>query len=203
MSSLLTRLWSHAKHALSRLRATLPRLDTLLASERRHLRTSLRALEALCRRLAITEAVRLDRGSSDPHSSSAGVFAGLKIRGPRTPTLRFWPRAKRTPVRIRLLGRPTAYKEMWRGQHRDALIARLRTARAKPAHLRLADRIDALQRFLDAPRATLRRLARKLRLQPKIVYVITARRAPCSRELSLEIVREAEALCWTAIRDTS
>jgi hypothetical protein len=90
---------------------------------------------------------------------------------------------------------------MWRTQHRDALIARLKQARlhAKPTHLRLADRIDALQRFLDAPRTALRRLARKLRLTPKLAYTIAALRNPPSRELSPDMIYENDRLCWTTL----
>lgn len=96
-------------------------------------------------------------------------------------------------------------RELWREQKRAALAARLAQARraCKPAHLRLADRIDALQRLLDGPRAALRRLARKLRVAPKLAYVIAARRAPPSSYLAEDIVRECEGLCWAAVHDSS
>ena len=218
----LASLWSHATNALSRLRTALMPLDTLLAKELRDLRTSLRALEAFCRRLALTEALaHLDRGSSlsaearrakaeDPHRTN-GKNAGLKARGPRRrlPRLRLWPAPPRVRPRIRLLGPPTSLREIWRDQKRDALIARLAQARArrKPAHLRIADRIDALQRFLDAPLAGVRRLARKLRAIPKLAFrlavKLTARRPPTSPYLAEDRVRESGEFCWAAVHDSS
>jgi hypothetical protein len=227
MTSALASLWSHALSALSRLRATLLPLDTLLAAELRDLRTSLRAFEAFCRRLALTEAIYLDRalldrGSSlsaqarrakaeDPHrSAGAGVGnARLKTRGPRKPRLRLWPRASRRRPRVVLLGPPTSMREIWRDQERAALIARLAQARArrKPAHLRVADRIDALQRFLDAPLAGIRRLARRLRLIPKLAFRIaaklTALRPPSSPYLADDRARESGDVCWAAVHDSS
>lgn len=218
MSSSLIRLWSHAINALSRLRATILPLATLLNKERRTLRANLSALEAFCRRLVLTQAI-LDHASnaraklklsfggawSDAHSSMVHQRASLTTPGPKKPTLRFWPRARRGRARVRLLGPPTSLKEIWRAQHRDALIARLKRARlnAKPAHLRLADRIDALQRLLDAPRAALRRLARKLRLAPKLAHIIAARRAPLSPFLPPDAVRECESLCWSVVLNSS
>jgi hypothetical protein len=209
----LASLWFHATNALSRLRAALMPLDTLLAKELRDLRTSLRALEAFCRRLALTEALplaRLDRGPPGPHSQRH-ANAGLKARAPSKsqPSLRLWPRPKPMRARIRLLGPPTSLREIWREQKRAALVAQLKRARAhrKPAHLRIADRIDALQRFLDAPRAAIRRLARKLRLIPKLAFHIavklTALRAPSSPFLADDRVHESGALCWAAVNDSS
>jgi hypothetical protein len=204
----LSSLWSYVTGALTRLRASLMPLDTLLAKELRDLRTSLRALEAFCRRLALTEALRLDRGSSDPHRRDGGN-ARLKTRGPRKPRLRLWPAPKRHRARIVVLGPPTSMREIWRNQKRDALIARLKRARMhrKPAHLRVADRIDALQRFLDAPRAAIARLARKLRAIPKLAFRIAAKltslRPPSSPFLAEDRVRESGDLCWTAVHDSS
>jgi hypothetical protein len=100
-------------------------------------------------------------------------------------------------------------REIWRDQKRNALLARLKLARAhrKPAHLRIADRIDALQRFLDAPRAAVRRLARKLRAIPKLAFRLAAKltslRPPSSPFLAADRVRESSDLCWAAVHDTS
>jgi hypothetical protein len=211
--SSLARLWSHAASALSRLRSALMPLDTLLAKERRDLRTWLRALEAFCRRLALTEALQLPRLDREPSGSHCQrhTQASLKAHAPkkRLPRLRLWPRTKRHPARIRLLGPPTSVGEIWRDQKREALLARLKRARArrKPAHLRIADRIDALQSFLDAPRAAIRRLARKLSAVPKLAFRIaarlTGRRPPPSPYLADDCVNESCGLCWTAVRDSS
>jgi hypothetical protein len=210
----LASLWSHATNALSRLRANLMRLDTLLPKELRDLRTSLRALEAFCRRLALTEALALgDTHARRPlaEPGRTGAVCHPKARGPskRQPRLRLWPAPPRVRPRIRLLGPPTSVREIWRDQKRDALIARLARARArrKPAHLRIADRIDALQRFLDAPLAGVRRLARKLRTIPKLAFRIavklTALRPPTSPYLADDRVRESSELCWAAVHDSS
>jgi hypothetical protein len=212
----LASLWSHATAALSRLRAALMPLDTLLAKELRDLRASLRALEVFCRRIALTEALALGdtharRPVADPDRTGAVRVCHPK-RHPkrkRQPRLRLWPAPPRIRARIRLLGPPTSMREIWRDQKRDALIARLERARArhKPAHLRVADRIDALQRFLDAPLAGIRRLARKLRLIPKLAFRIavklTALRPPSSPYLAEDRVNESGALCWAAVHDSS
>lgn len=209
MSSPLTRLWTHITTALSRLRASIPPLNVLLASERRSLRASLRALEAFCRRLAITEALQLGdthalpaRGS--PPAPRTHAPASPKKRK-RPPALRLWPRPRPLPVRITMLGRATSMRELWRTQQRAALVARLAEARRhrKPAHVKLADRIDALQRFVDAPRTALRRLARKLRRAPKLGFAVAARRAPASPYLAPEEAAACERLCWAALNDTS
>lgn len=206
-SSPLARLWSHAVNALQRVRATLLPLDTLLAKELRELSANLRALEAFCRRVALTEALNiLDRASSDAHSATPRANAGLKARGPRKrlPALRLWPRAPRMPVRVTLLGPPTSMREIWREQRRNALIARLKLARArtKLTHLKLADRIDALQRFLDAPLAAVRRLARKLRQAPKLAFKIAMRPGPPSPHLSPDHIDELGNLMWPALNSS-
>lgn len=207
----LARLWSHALHALSRLRASLMPLDTLLAKEQRELRTWLRALELFCRRIALTEALALlDRGPSGPLVSN-DASARLKTRGPRKrlPRLRLWPTPPSKRPRIILLGPPTSMREIWRDQKRDALIARLKQARThrKPAHLRIADRIDALQRFLDAPRAAIRRLARKLAAIPKLAFRLAAKltslRPPSSPFLAEDRFRDSGHLLWSAVHDSS
>jgi hypothetical protein len=207
----LARLWSHAADALSRLRATLMPLDTLLTKELRDLRSALRALELFCRRLALTEAL-LERGSSDARISPRDPNAGLKTRAPRSkplPRLRLWPRPAPLRARIRLLGPPTSLREIWRERKRAALVTLLARARAmrKPAHLRIADRIDALQRFLDTPRAGIRRLARKLRAIPKLAFKLavklSASRPPTSRFLFEDHVSQSGDLCWTAAHDSS
>jgi hypothetical protein len=205
--SSLARLWSHAADALSRLRATLMPLDTLLAKELRHLRTTLRALELFCRRLALTEAL-LDRGSSLSAEARRAKAEG-KARGPRKPCLRLWPRPPRIRARIRLLGPPTLVREIWRERERAALVAQLARARQqhKPTHLRIADRIDALQRFLDSPCAGVRRLARKLRAIPKLAFKLaaklTALRPPTSPFLAEDRISESSNLCWASVHDSS
>jgi hypothetical protein len=178
---LLSRLWSNAREALTRLRASLLPLGTLDRKERRELRAWIAALEAFVRRIVLLEALHLrplDRGSSGPHGVAVAQ-ARPKTRGPRKPRLRLWPQPKRTGPRIRLLGPPTTVAEIWREQRRDALIARLKAARGRrrKPHIVLADRIDALESILAAPMRAARRLARKLaqlpRLAMKLAFAIT------------------------------
>jgi hypothetical protein len=188
------------------------RLDTLLAKEQRELRTWLRAHELFCRRLALTEALTLlDHASPLSAVARRAKAEDRQRRHPRKrlPRLRLWPTPPSKRPRILLLGPPTSMREIWRDQKRDVLIARLKRARGrrKPAHLRLADRIDALQRFLDAPRAGIRRLARKLRAIPKLAFRIaaklTALRPHSSPHLDPDRFRESSQLCWAAAYDSS
>jgi hypothetical protein len=198
----LARLWTHVTDALSRLRASIGLLHTLIARERRELRASLRALETFCRRLAIVEALKLGATARAARNPNAKRARGSRKR---RPCLRLWPRTRPAPVRVTMLGRATSMREIWRAQKRAALLARLARARLhrKPAHLRLADRIDALQHFLDAPTRALRRLARKLRRTPKVGFAIAARRAPSSPLLAPEEADTCERLCWAALTDSS
>jgi hypothetical protein len=76
----------------------------------------------------------------------------------------------------------------------NALIARLKLARA--------DRIEALQRFLEAPLAAVRRLARKLRQAPKLAFKIAARRVPPSPHLSPDHIDECGNLLWPALNSS-
>lgn len=198
----LSRLWAHAKAALQRLCASLMPLDTLLAREARDLRATLGALEAFCRRIALTEALKLARAlvvrlrSRQPRPASKRVAKQL-------PRLRLWPLFKRSAARVRQLGRATSVREIWREQRRIALIAQLKRAQRKPEHTRLADRIDALQRLLDAPRAATARFARKLRLAPKLARQLAASRLRASTLLTPDMLDQCEALCWSAITDSS
>jgi hypothetical protein len=166
---LLSRLWSNAREALTRLRSSLVPLDVLDRKERRDLGRWIAALETFVRRIVLLEALSLDREPSRPHSRYQ-ANASLKGRRPRGPRLRLWPRAKTTGPRIRPLGPPVLIPEVWREQHRRALIARLAAARGRrrKPHIILADRIDALESILAAPMRAARRLARKLAQIPRL-----------------------------------
>lgn len=201
----LARLWSHAHAALTALCAALLPLDMLSAGERRDLSGWLRALEAFCRRLALTEALALARRAW-PSAVRAAPRTVRAARNPnRRPALRLWPEAKRPSARIRVLGAATSVAEIDAARKHAALAAQLASARSrhKPAHKRLADRIEALQRFLDTPNRALRALARKLRQTPKLAFHLSAVRAPASPFLSSECVQECETLCCTAVLNSS
>ena len=181
---LLSRLWSNARQALTRLRASIPPLDTLDRKERRKLGRWIAALEAFVGRIVLLQALHLtERGS--PLSAKARregaqarpkTHARLGTRAPkrRPPRLRLWPQSKRTGPRIRLLGPPTAVAEIWRDQRRDALIARLKAAlgRRRRPHIVLADRLDAIDSILDEPMRAARRLARKLARAPRLAMTL-------------------------------
>lgn len=173
-------------------------LDTLSDGERRTLRGWLRALEAFCRRLALTEALALVLPDRAP--ASRPTCAGPHTTR-RRPALRLWPKLKRPHARIRVLGAATSVREIEAARRRDALIARLGAGRArrKPPHLRIADRIEALQRFLDAPAATIRRFARKLRAAPSLAVAIVARRAPACPYLAPDQVADCATRAYGAV----
>ena len=201
---LLSRLWSNAREALTRLRASLPRLDTLDRKERRDLRRWLTVLEAFVRRIVLLEALHLDRASSDAHSQRR-TNAGLKARGPRKPRLRLWPQPKRTGPRIRLLGPPTTVAEIWCDQRRDALIARLKAARGRRRrpHIVLADRIDALESILAAPMRAARRLARKLAQMPRLALKLAFTPTRPVPGIAEAIPQEAHSLAVDLALNTS
>jgi hypothetical protein len=170
---LLSRLWSNAREALTRLRASLPRLDTLDRKERRDLRRWITALEAFVRRIVLLEALSLDGSRLD--REPPGSHARREARAPnskhkRPPRLRLWPHPKITGPRIRQLGPPVLVRDIWREQRRAALVARLAAARGRrrKPHIILADRIDALESILAAPMRAARRLARKLAQLPRL-----------------------------------
>ena len=170
---LISRLWSNARQALTRLRASLPRLDTLDRKERRDLRRWIAALEAFVRRIVLLEALSLDVSRLD--REPWGSHARREARAPtskhkRPPRLRLWPQTRRTGPRVRQLGPPVLVRDIWRERRRDALIARLKAARGRrrKPHIILADRMDALESILDAPMRAARRLARKLAQLPRL-----------------------------------
>jgi hypothetical protein len=74
-------------------------------------------------------------------------------------------------------------RDAWRDHARLALSRRMRSLRLmrRPEPERLARRIAALARVLDAPLAAARRLARKLALRPTLAIKLAARRSPRTR----------------------
>jgi hypothetical protein len=203
---LLSRLWSHAREVLTRLRATLMPLDTLDKKERRALSQWLAALESFARRIVLLEAYAvLDREPSGSHSHRR-ITAGLKARSPRTskraPCLRLWPSPKHTGPRIRLLGPPTSVREIWRDQHRAGLIASLAIARTRrrPPHKRLADRIDALESLISAPRRAARRLAHKLAQTPKLALKLACAITRPGPHLDETLLHQAHNAVWPGAR---
>ncbi|WP_395644814.1 hypothetical protein [Terricaulis sp.] len=197
----LARLWTHAQSAITALCASLLPLDTLIAAERRRVRSWLRALETFCRRVALTEALALERAS--PHVRTRAKSAGA-MRAKRRASLRLWPKFKPSNARIRLLGAATSVREIAAAQQRAALAARLAAGRQnrKPAHLRIADRIEALQSFLGAPLRAVRALARKLRQTPGIAHAIVAQTMRPCPFLSQDCVNACDTLSCAALNSS-
>lgn len=156
-----------------RLRAMLPPLQTLTPSEGRRFRAWLGALEALARKAVLIQAAAISPTLAPSRPRTAP--ARRSKRTPRQPRLRLWPRLT-LRQRITALGPPVSVREIWRARRRAALVARLAAARGKrkPAHIRLADRLDALERLIAAPAAAALRLARKLVRAPALAGAIAA-----------------------------
>lgn len=195
--SLAARLWLYLGAALAQLRASLPVLLTLAGRERRMFSAWLGALESMARKTVLIEAVALAPELSPiaahtrkPAPSPPTTHNSTRPKPP--PALRLWPRPRRGRARVRWLGPPTSLREIWREQRRAALIARLKAARLhrKPAHVRMANRIDALERLIAAPLRAVRRLARKL--TARLVRAMAARRAPRSPHVHADAQRACE-----------
>lgn len=151
---------------------------------------------AMFRKVVLLEALALlDRGSSDPQLPRASTAAGLKTRGPRTPSIRLWPQPKRKGPRIRQLGPPVLVRDVWRENARAAAADRLKLARLNgaPPLTALTRRIHALARLMDDPRAAIRRLARKLRANRTFALVLGVKRMPRTRLFDVPEYRDAYA----------
>lgn len=171
-----------------RLRASLPRLDTLFGAERRAARTWLRAIEALARKTVLLEALKLAPNLAPAVKAAPAAKPGAQRK--RQTAVRLWPRFRRAPGRARLLGPATSMREIWRERARRALIARLKSGVRRPAHIRLADRIDALERLIAAPLRPALRLARKLRVQRGLAVTLAAARPPRCDHVDVDLVHE-------------
>jgi hypothetical protein len=187
---LITRLWSSFREALTRLRATLQPLHTQDRKERRDLRRTLAGLEAFARRVVLLEAMAPKRKGWD--REPPGSLARKARSQKRQPTLRLWPRQKRGAPRIRQLGPPALVRDIWRDQHRAALIARLKTARRRPITTRLADRIDALENILTAPLRAAKCLARKLARLPSLALNLVMARFTTARGIDPALYSELQ-----------
>ena len=186
--------WTAARAMFERMRRAIGEAAALAdrawigPKEAREVRSWLNPLIALVRRLVLIEAIALaksailDRASSDAQCQRHAK-AGLKARGPRTPSLRLWPRIKHTGPRIRQLGSPVLVRDIWRDNARAAAARHLQRVRfmRPPPSVQLARRIEALTRILDRPLSAAHRLARKLRAIPKFALKLIARKLPRTR----------------------
>jgi len=202
---LLTRLWPALAAALMALRAALAPLMTLRRRERGEVCAALRAMEALARKAVLIEARELapKLAQAKPRPPRAAALVARASR-PRLPRVRLWPKL-RLHARVRVLGPPTSVREIWRARQRAALIARLEAGRGKrkPAYLRLADRLDALERLIGAHAAAARRLARKLVIAPALASAIAAAPQAHAAHIEPDLVHEVCHVSLRAAFDTS
>jgi len=187
-----------------RLRFTIPPLDTLTPSEGRMFRSWLRGLEALARKAVLIEAAAIAKTLSKipipyrathkpkpkPQEQKPKQPAWMTQRK-RHPRMRLWPKFK-AAARIRALGRPVLVRDIWAERRRKVLIARLAQARTrrKPKHIRLADRLDALERVIDAPTRAAKRLAKKLILVPALAATIALALQPEPRAVDEKLAND-------------
>ncbi|HYD73783.1 MAG TPA: hypothetical protein VEF55_11645, partial [Candidatus Binatia bacterium] len=181
------KLWSAAKAMFERMRAAigdaaaLARRDWIGPKEQREIRAWLGPIIAMARKIVFIEAAALPRCAPPPAAKRAATRA--KSPRPRTISIRLWPQQKRIGPRARQLGPPVLVRDIWRDRAREAAarhLAMVRFMRPTP-HLQLSRRIEALARLIARPLAAARRLARKLRLMPRIAIKIGAALLPRTR----------------------
>lgn len=153
------------------------------ANERKRIYTWFAPVVAMVRKVVLIEALLLARdavlGPRRPKSARATPTHTRE----RKPTIRVWPRPKRSHARIRQLGPPVLVRDIWRDQAQQALARQLAAARAKrpPSHVTLARRFDALAKLIREPQRAIRALARKLLRERKFALVLAAKRTPRTR----------------------
>jgi hypothetical protein len=154
----------------------------LAKEELRRVRAWLAPVIAMARKVVLIEALALAR---EPMASSLKRVAKRQAKrsAQRTPSLRLWPKPKRSGPRIRQLGPPVLVRDIWRENARAAAADRLKQARLMrtPPLVALTRRIHALARLMDDPTNAIRRLARKLRARPRIAVALGAKRMPRTR----------------------
>jgi hypothetical protein len=207
----IDRLWSVARAMFARMcdavgdAAALAARSALDEEERRAIRAWLAPIAAFARKLVLIEAAALAREPELPPGRRHKPGGG---RSGRTASFRLWPRPRPAPARIRSLGEPTTVAQIWRERARQALLRRLAEARANraPAHVRLARRMEALERVIAKPAAAARRLARRLRRTPRLALELAAQRPPRSDRLDADACDDARRRAWSAafaLNDTS
>ncbi len=186
----LTRLWTAARAMFARLRAAVGEAaaiaarEALSVDERIAIRAWLRPLEAMVRKVVLIEAIALARAPAHgpPAPSPARAAGGRRSAGgPNRAAFRLWPRQPvNTGPRIRSLGPIVLVRDIFREQAslaRARHMARIRALRT-PIQARLAGRIAALDRIIAKPLAHVRRLARKLRVLPKLALKLACKTPP-------------------------
>jgi hypothetical protein len=162
--------------------------------ELRRIRAWLDPVIAMARKVILIEALVLAREPMPSAPKRAAAKRQAKRVSQRMPSLRLWPKPKRGP-RIRQLGPPVLVRDIWRENARMAAANRLKQARLNraPPLTALTRRIHALARLMDDPSGAIRRLARKLRANPKLAVTLGAKRMPCTRLYDLPECADAYA----------
>jgi hypothetical protein len=139
----------------------------------------------MVRKIVLIEAIAIARQpQASPALRPPTPSAGARPRPPRRPCVRFWPRqAVSAGPRIRSLGPAARVTGVWCDQapvERVRHMARIRALRT-PVPVRLAGRVAALERIIAKPLACARRLARRLRVQPKLALKLACKTPPRTR----------------------
>ena len=187
--------------------AALAECERLSPRRSRFVRSWLRPLEAMVRKIVLMEALALARQPEAPRAQSAARTPPSKrARAPRQRRVAFrlWPRQRwSVGPRIRSLGPPMRVIEINRDRARLALarhLANVRPCARMPEAQRLAGRIAALERVIDKPRAAIRRLARKLRATPKLAIKLACARPPRARRYDDPELAETNMRVFAAAR---
>jgi len=218
----ITRLWHAARAMFARMCDAIGPAEAIQVLRRvpradlKAMRDWLRPLEALVRQIVFIEASALVRRPNGPAMSMTRTIRTLfKPYAPpepdappprqRKPSLRLWPKPAPPPVRIRMLGRATSVEEIYRERRRVALAARLALCRWRrgPPALRIAQRMEAVARILDKPKAAIRRLARKLTAAPRLALKLATRRTPRSPHADPQVQDLAAGAAYQAGVDSS
>jgi hypothetical protein len=194
MTSSITHLWTAARDLFERMRgavgeaAEIARQTWLPERQIAEARRWLRTLETMVRRLVLIEAAARRVETRGPKLRNVVHLTNPVAPKPAPPpraaarsySFKLWPRPATHPARIRMLGPPVLVREIWRGNLRSAHARQLNMVRflRTPEPLRIARRIDALERVLANPERTIRRLARRLRVSPSTAQRIALQRPP-------------------------
>lgn len=206
-ASPITHLWIAARTLFERMRGAVGEAADLakqvwlpeqsIAEARRWLRT----METMVRWLVLIEAAARRVATRGPKLRDVvhltNPVASKPARPPRPAargySFKLWSRPPAHPARIRMLGAPVLVREIWRGNLRSAQARQLNMVRfmRTPEPLRIARRIEALERVLAKPERAIRRLARRLRVSPSTAQRIALQRPP--RQSCADPRDEAEA----------
>jgi len=201
-------LWESAREMFARMREAIGEAARWAArawiteDEEKHVRAWLGPLIAMVRKLVLIEAIALARSDAlgdaraRARTGSKPETARKTCAPPPAPphpmwpyaahkrpaTLPLWPKPDKNGPRVRQLGPPLLVRDIWRERAREAQARHLDMVRfmREPPGVRLARRMEALARIIEKPLAAARRLAKKLRVVPKLALKLL-RKLPRSR----------------------